>query len=65
MKQSRLQSKPFWTAVVALIGFILGNWGLYDYIGLNVESFQTLADLIFAAAIAVGVFNNPNDAENW
>lgn len=52
-------------AVVALIGFVLGNWGLYDYIGLNPESFQTLADLIFAAAIAVGVFNNPNDAENW
>ena len=65
MKQSRLNSKVFWVAAVALIGFILGNWGLYDTIGLTSESFQTLADLIFAVGLAVGIFNNPSDAENW
>lgn len=65
MKQSRLQSKPFWVAVVALVAFVLGNWGLYDAIGLTSESFKTLTDLLFSVAVAVGIFNNPNDAENW
>ena len=65
MKQSRLNSKPFWVAMVALVGFILGNWGLYEAMGLTSESFQTLADLILAVAISLGVFNNPSDPVNW
>lgn len=65
MKQSRLNSRVFWVAAVALLAFILGNWGLYDYIGLTAESFQKFADAILAVCVALGVFNNPNDAENW
>ena len=65
MKQSRLNSKVFWTSCVALIAFVLGQWGLYDAIGMTSESFQGLANAIFAVLTAVGIFNNPNDAENW
>lgn len=63
--QDRLRSKFLWLAVIALVAFILGNWGLYEAIGLNAESFQTFADLILGVFIALGIINNPTDAQNW
>ena len=65
MTQNRLRSKPSWVAIAALLGFILGNYGLYDAVGLNNESYQTLIELLLAVAAAVGVWNNPTDAEKW
>jgi uncharacterized membrane protein len=65
MKQNRFLSKGAWVAVAALIGFILGNYGLYNKIGLTNESYQTLVNLIFAALTALGIFNNPTDGQNF
>lgn len=65
MKQNRFLSKAAWVAVAALIGFILGNYGLYDKIGLTNESYQTLVNLIFSALAAFGIFNNPTDEKNF
>jgi uncharacterized membrane protein len=63
--QNRLRSKAAWAAIAALLGFILGNYGLYDAIGLTDKSYQALVDLIFAALAAFGIFNNPTDSENF
>ena len=63
--QNRFHSKVAWMAVVALLGFILGNYGLYDAIGLTDKTFQTMVDLIFAVLGAFGIFNNPTDSENF
>jgi uncharacterized membrane protein len=63
--QNRLHSKVAWVAVAAVTGFILGNWGLYDAIGLTDATYQRFVDLILAALGAFGVFNNPTDAENF
>jgi uncharacterized membrane protein len=65
MTQNRFRSKVAWLAVVALLGFVLGNYGLYDAIGMTNESFKTLVDLAFAALTTFGVFNNPTDASNF
>lgn len=59
--QNRFKSKAAWVAVFALIGFALGNWGMYDKIGLTNETWQTFVDLLLAALAAFGVFNNPTD----
>lgn len=59
MKQSRFKSKVAWLAVASLIGFLLGNYGLYDTVGLTNESYQQLVNLVFACLAAFGVFNNP------
>ena len=61
MKQIRWESKGAWLAVAALIGFILGNYGLYDAIGLTNETYQTLVDLLFAVLINFGIFNDPTN----
>lgn len=63
--QNRFRSKAAWVAVAAIIGFVLGNWGLFEVIGLTDETWKTLVDLILAALAAFGVFNNPTDAQNF
>lgn len=63
--QNRFKSKAAWTAVFAIIGFILGNWGLFDVIGLTSESWEKFVELILGALMAFGVFNNPTDAEKF
>ena len=65
MLQNRFVSKGAWIAVAALVGFVLGNYGLYDRIGLTNETYQTLVDLIFAVLTAFGIFNNPTDKANF
>lgn len=60
-KQNRLKSKTLWLSIAALIAFILGNYGLYDVVGLNEESYQELVSLLLAVAIAFGIINNPTE----
>lgn len=63
MKQDRFKSKYLWVAVGALIAFFLGNYGLYETIGLTAETFQTLLNLVFTLLIALGIINSPTDAD--
>jgi uncharacterized membrane protein len=63
--QSRWRSKAAWVSVFAVIAFLLGNYGLYDYIGLTPETFQKLVDLVLSACVVWGIFNNPTDKENY
>lgn len=63
--QNRFCSKTAWIAITALIGFILGNYGLYDMIGLTDKSYQILIDMIFAVLGTLGIWNNPTDSKNF
>ena len=63
--QNRLKGKAAWVAMLAIIGFVLGNWGLFDVIGLTNETWEQFVELILAALAAFGVFNNPTDAQNF
>ena len=65
MKQNRFRSKVAWVSVAAVIGFLLGNYGLYDAIGLTNESYQLLVDLVLAALGAFGVWNNPTNQSDF
>ena len=63
--QPKWKSKYFWIAVASLIGFILGNWGLYDAIGLTGETYQTLVNFILALPVALGIFNDSGNSKEW
>ena len=63
--QNRLKSKAAWVAIFALLGFVLGNWGLFEVIGLTNETWQQLVELLLAALAAFGIFNNPTDSEHF
>jgi uncharacterized membrane protein len=57
--QSRWRSKAAWACVIALILFVLKNYGLLAPIGLTEDSFNELVTLVFSVLMAFGVFNNP------
>ena len=63
--QSRWRSKAAWVALLAIVGFVLGNWGLFDKIGLTNESWQQLVELVLAGMAAFGVFNNPTSKDTF
>ena len=63
--QNRIRSKAAWVAIFALLGFVLGNWGLFDAIGLTDETWEKFVELMLAALAAFGVFNNPTNSEGF
>jgi len=63
--QNRFKSKYLWLAIFALVSFILKNWGLFEVVGLNADSFNELTDLVLALLVALGIVNNPTDKEKW
>ena len=65
MTQSRWLSKYMWAAYVSLAMLILGNYGLYDLIGMDSNVFQRLMDLVFIVITGYGVGNNPTDKEKY
>lgn len=46
----RLQSRSFWVAIFALVGFILGEFGVWD-----VGKFNSLVDLLLWLLVTSGV----------
>lgn len=50
----RIQSKPFWVALFALIGFILGEFDVYD-----AGRYELLVQLILGVLIAAGIIVDP------
>ncbi len=50
----RLRSYPFWVAVFALIGFLLGQWGLW-----NIGDYQTFVELILVVLVTGGIIADP------
>jgi uncharacterized membrane protein len=65
MTQNRWQSKIVWATIVALIILVGGNYGLWDAIGMTSDVFQKVADLVITVLVAVGILNNPSDAEKF
>lgn len=65
MNQSRWRSPVAWSAVAALILFLLKNYGLLAPIGLTEDSFKELTALIFAVLSAFAFFNNPTSKDSF
>ncbi|MGE5390917.1 MAG: holin [Deltaproteobacteria bacterium] len=65
MKQSRWRSPVAWSAVAALVLFILKNYGLLVPIGLTETSFRELTTLIFTVLSAFAFFNDPTKKDGF
>lgn len=59
-QQNRWKSPYLWLAIAALVSFIAKQW-----IGIEIPQFDTFVDLALAAAMALGIVNNPTDKKNW
>lgn len=65
MKQSRWRSLVAWSAVAALVLFILKNYGLLVPIGLTEDSFKELTILIFTVLSSFAFFNDPTNKDGF
>ncbi|WP_227765067.1 hypothetical protein [Zhaonella formicivorans] len=65
MQQSRWRSPVAWSALAALVLFILKTYGLLAPIGLTEDSFKELTALLFAALTSFGIFNNPTSRDSF
>jgi len=63
--QKRYDSKVAWGATLALVFFIMKNYGLFSVVGLTPDSFKELSDLILALLVTLGIFNNPTNADGF
>jgi uncharacterized membrane protein len=59
--KNRFLSPTLWTALVALILFVLKNYNLLEPIGLTQDSFKELTSLLFAVFVGFGIINNPTN----
>jgi len=64
MTQNRWKSKVLWLAVASLITFLLTQYGLWHWVGLDEGAFTKVVDLILVVLGLLGIINNPTDPEN-
>jgi uncharacterized membrane protein len=60
MTQSRFKSPVAIAAIAALIFFVVKTW-----FGFEIPGWDNFITLLIAAGLAVGILNNPTDAEKW
>lgn len=60
MKQPRWKSPVAWTALAALVFFVIKYW-----IGYEIPMFDEFISLALAAALAFGILNNPTQADGF
>jgi uncharacterized membrane protein len=58
--QSRFRSKVAWMAIIALITFIVKN-----FLKIEIPNFDEFWTLVMAVLVALGVFNNPTNKDNY
>ncbi len=60
MTQNRFKSPVAWSALAALLYFVVKDW-----IGFDIPGWDNFVSLALAAGVAFGVRNNPTDKENF
>jgi uncharacterized membrane protein len=60
MEQSRWKSPVAWSALAALIFFVVKTW-----FGFEIPGFDDFVTLVIAAGVALGIFNNPTDKSGF
>jgi uncharacterized membrane protein len=61
ISQDRLKSPVLWAGVVSVIVLLMGNYGLWDFIGMTEPVFKNLADLLLVVLGLLGVINDPTN----
>lgn len=56
MEQSRWKSPVAWSALAALLFFVVKTW-----FGFEIPGFDDFVTLAIAAGVAFGIFNNPEN----
>ena len=63
--QPRYKSWALWVSVLGAIGVILNAFGVFELIGIDNETFNTVVNAIGTILIAFGIVNNPTDKTHF
>ena len=64
MKQNRFKSKVLWVTLASALVLLLGEWGLYEKIGITQQVFQHTIDFILLALVGFGIINSPDNKDS-
>ena len=59
--QNRFKSKVLWLTLTAALLLLLGEWGLYEAIGIKQEVIQHTIDFILLCLTGFGILNSPDN----
>ena len=65
MTQNRLKSPILWTSCAFGLIAILGQWGLYDKVGLDEEVLQNTITFLMSCFVMFGLLNNPTNKDGF
>jgi uncharacterized membrane protein len=60
--QDRLKSPVLWMGIASIVILLMGNYGLWDAIGMSEPIFRQLVDLILVVLAGFGIVNDPTNA---
>lgn len=60
MEQSRWKSPVAWSALAALLFFVVKTW-----FGFEIPGWDDFVTLAIAAGVAIGIFNNPENKSGF
>jgi uncharacterized membrane protein len=60
MEQSRWKSPVAWSALAALLFFVVKTW-----FGFEIPGWDQFVTLVIAAGVAFGIFNNPTNKAGY
>lgn len=60
-KQNRFKSKVLWVTLTTALLLLLGEWGLYEAIGIKQETIQHTIDFILLCLTGFGIINSPDN----
>ncbi|MBE6812578.1 MAG: hypothetical protein E7523_06820 [Ruminococcaceae bacterium] len=59
--KDRLKSWAVWTSVFGALAVILNAFGVFEKIGIDSTTFDTIINSVGSVLIAFGILNNPTD----
>ena len=59
--QNRFKSPVLWSSIITALLLLLGEWNLYDILGIKEELARHTFDFILLVLTLFGVINNPNN----
>lgn len=63
--QPRYRSVAAWASLFALVGLLLGTFGIYEKIGLSGTQFEKIVDTALSCLVAFGILNNPTSKDTF
>lgn len=63
--QPRYRSKAAWAALFALVGLLLGTFGVYEMLGISGTQYENIIEMLLSCMVAFGILNNPTSSNTF